>query len=107
MADFLNVTGFQVNLDREAVLQFEKARGIQHGRWVVLGERLLGGAKEPDRSFSDLFEILGQALKIINQIRLGRHILANLIDDEEDVLLTRTCGEPDRSFPHPALVRSC
>ena len=89
VTDLLDVAGLQVHLDGKPVLQLEQTGGVEHGGGVVLGQGLLGGGEEPDRAVADLFEVLGQPIQVEDEVGLGGHILADLVDDEEDVFLAR------------------
>jgi hypothetical protein len=48
---------------------------------------LLRGADDPDFSLAEVLEVLGQALKIEDLVLMAADVLADLVDDEDDVFL--------------------
>ena len=60
---------------------------------VVLGQRLLRGADDPDLAAAEILQILRQTLQIEDLGLLAADILADLVDDEDDVLLARRLAD--------------
>ena len=85
-ADFPDVAGFQIHLNREAVFQFEKLGGIERSARVVFGQGLLGGYDDPDLAVTDALEVFCQTVQVQDQIVPRSQILPDLVDDKENML---------------------
>src|SRR5690606_34266377 len=68
IANLLNVTGFEVDLDREAILEFVELIRIQGRPRIVLGQGLLCRRNDPDLAVSKSLKVLGQAIEVEDQV---------------------------------------
>ena len=87
VADLLDVAGFQFDLDREAVLELVELVRVQDRAGIILGEGLLGGGDDPHLAVAQALKVLGQTVEVEDQVVAGGNVLADLVDDEEDVPL--------------------
>ena len=67
-ADFLDVAGLQIHLNREAVFELEELGRIEQGPGIILGQGLLGRNDDPYLAVTNALEVLGQAVKVQYQI---------------------------------------
>ena len=88
IADLFDVARFEVDLDREAVFQLVELVGVQRGAGVVLGKGLLRSRDDPCLAVAQPLEVLGQAIEVEDQVVTRGNVLADFVDDEDDVLLT-------------------
>ena len=86
VADLLDIIGLQINLNGEAVFEFIQLRRVQGGSGVVFGQGLLCCANYPDFAIAYVFQVFGQSVQVQNQVLPGADVLANLINNKNDVL---------------------
>jgi hypothetical protein len=54
---------------------------------------LLRGADDPDFSLAEVLEVFGEPLEVEDLVLIAADILADLVDDEDDVLLARRLAD--------------
>ncbi|MCY1179312.1 hypothetical protein D9M73_197060 [compost metagenome] len=87
VANFLDIIGFQVDINRKAVFELEQLRRVERGARIVLGQGLLRSTDDPDLAIPQLLEVFCQAIEVENKVGTRADILAHLVDDENDVFL--------------------
>ena len=98
VADLLDVAGRQIDLDRKAVVQLEQFRRIQCCTRIVFGQCLLGGAERSRPCRHRCSSGFCQAVQVENQIGTRRNVLADFVDDKDDVLFARTIANDVEHF---------
>ena len=106
VADLLDVTRLQVNLDRKAILELIQFRRIQRRLLVVFGKRLLRRADNPDLAVPNLLEILRQAVKVQDEVWSRTDVLADLINDKDDIWLAGVLAHNLDHLAHPLVLEA-
>ncbi len=93
-------------MDRKAVLELVKLRRIEDGAGVILSQGLLGGANDPHLAVADALEVFGQTVEVEDEVGSRGDVLANLVDDKEDVLAAGLLADDVDHFLHAIVLEA-
>jgi hypothetical protein len=104
VANLLDVVGLEIDADREAVLQLEELGGVQRRPLIVLGQGLLAGAHDPDLAVALRLDVLREPVEVQDQVGPGPHVLTDLVDHEQDVLLAGLLADDVQHLLDPVVL---
>ena len=87
--NLLDVIRLNIYLDWETVVETEQLIGVELSLFVVLRKGLLCSGNHPNLATKLILEYLHHSLHIQDQIDIGSHILAYLIQHKDNLVPTR------------------